>query len=113
MENAQFREYFLGRMAYQLTTTLSVENATARLDEMISEIKNDMPYQIARWKNDNNSYMTHLPSVKKWNSNVEYLYYCVGDLKIERFVKDAANALSLSKEDVQKYMGEEFAKYLG
>lgn len=112
MENTQFQEYFLGRMAYQLKTTLSVENAHARLDEMIAEIENDMPYQIARWKNDNNSYMTHLPSMNKWRDNVTYLYYCAGDLKIERFVQDAAKALKLDAEGVKKYLGEEFVEYV-
>ncbi len=112
MENKQYRIYFLDRLAYQLSTTLSVENATARLDEMIAELEADMPYQIARWKNDNNSYMTHLPSMTQWRENLDYLYYCVGEVKIQRFVQDAAYSLSLNKEGIAKYMGEEFAKYM-
>ena len=112
MENSQFEEYFLGRLAYHLGTTLAPENAQARLAEIVAEIENDMPYQIERWKNDNSTAMIHLDSITRWRKNVENMNYWLSDVRVKWFVQDVATTLSLDAQEITKYMGEEFVKYL-
>lgn len=108
MENEQFKAFFLARLAMHLTTTLSPENVGKHLDGIIAELEADMPYQIARWKFDS----FYLPSMTRWYKNLEYMRSLTTDKRIGWFVQDAASAMNLSKEDVAKYMGEEFVKYL-
>ena len=112
MQNSQFKEYFLERLAYQMNTTLSPENAQLRFAEIVAELEHDMPYQIERWRNDNNSYMTHLNSMSRWLHNVEYMNYWISDVRIKWFVQDVAKTLSFGDEEIKKYLGEEFVKYL-
>ena len=112
MENSQFEEYFLGRLAYHLGTTLAPENTQERLAEIVAEIENDMPYQIERWKNDNSTDMIHLDSMTRWRKNVENMNYWLSDVRVKWFVQDVATTLSLDAQEITKYMGEEFVKYL-
>ncbi len=108
MENEQFKAFFLGRLAEHLKTTLAPENVGKHLDGIVAELEADMPYQIARWKFDS----FYLPNMTRWYKNIEYMRSLTTDTRIGWFVQDAANAMDLSKEDVAKYMGVEFVKYL-
>lgn len=112
MENSQFREYFLARLAFHLNNTICPEKAHAHLDSMIAELENDMPYQIARWKNNNSSDMVHMGSMDRWRKNLSTLRSWTDEVRVQWFVQDAARAMKLSRDDVAKYMGEEFAKYI-
>ncbi len=112
MKNSQFKEYFLERLALQLNTTLAPENAQKRFDEIYAELEHDMPYNIDRWRNDNNSYMTHLNSMSRWKKNSENMRYWISEVRVKWFVKDVAKTLGFGEEEIAKYMGEEFVKYL-
>lgn len=108
MQNEQFKALFLERLALHLNTTLTTDNAHARLDEMVKEIEHDMQYQIDRWNDDS----FYVDSMKKWRANVKKLYTWTDDIRREWFVKDIAKALGLTKEDIGLYMGEEFMQYV-
>lgn len=108
MKNEQFKALFLERLALHLNTTLTTENAHKRLDEMVKEIEHDMEYQIDRWNDDS----FYVASMDKWRANLDKLYRWTGDIRREWFVADAAKALGLTKEDVGRYMGEEFMQYV-
>ncbi len=112
MENSQFKEYFLSRLAYHLNNSLSPANAQARLAEICDEIRGDMPYQINRWKNDNSADMIHLDSMNRWQRNVDNMNYWLSEKRVAWFVQDAVKAMKLTADDVRKYMGEEFVQYM-
>ena len=112
MKNSQFKEYFLERLAFQLNTTLAPENTQKRFDEIYAELEHDMPYTIERWRNDNNSFMTHLNSMNRWKKNSDNMRYWISEVRVKWFVKDVAKTLGFGAEEIAKYMGEEFVKYL-
>ncbi|MBP3333034.1 MAG: CotH kinase family protein [Clostridia bacterium] len=112
MQNSQFKEYFLERLAFHLNTTISPESAQARFDEIFAELEHDMPYTIDRWRNDNNSYMTHLNSMTRWKKNSDNMRYWISEVRVKWFVKDVAKTLGFGADEIAKYMGEEFVKYL-
>ncbi|MBQ4166116.1 MAG: CotH kinase family protein, partial [Oscillospiraceae bacterium] len=109
MENDQFKEFFLARLAFHLNSTLSPEYVGAHLDKMIELMEPDMPYQVDCWKHIDDFY---LPSMDKWYSNLDFMRSLTTETRIDWFVDDIANALDLSKADIEKYMGDEFVKYL-
>jgi len=109
MENDQFKEFFLARLAFHLNSTLSPEYVGAHLDKMIELMEPDMPYQVDCWKHIEDFY---LPSMDKWYSNLDFMRSLTTETRIDWFVDDIANALDLSEADIEKYMGEEFVKYL-
>ncbi len=108
MKNENFKALFLQRLALHLNTTLTTENAHKRIDEMVKEIEHDMEYQIDRWNDDS----FYVDSMSKWRANLDKLYRWTGDIRREWFVTDAAKAFGLSKEDIGRYMGEEFMEYV-
>lgn len=108
MENDQFKEFFLGRLATHLKTTLLPENVGKRIDSIVAELEADMPYQIARWKFDS----FYMPNMTRWYKNIDYMRSLTTDERIGWFVQDAVTAMGLSKDDVAKYMGEEFVRYI-
>ena len=109
IQNEQFKAFFLERLAFHLNNTLSPQYVGAHLDKIVAQMEGDMPYQVDRWKHITDFY---LPNMKRWYSNIDYMRSLTTDTRIGWFVNDAVKAFKLSKADVEKYMGEEFLKYL-
>lgn len=65
MENAEFRELFLSSYVHHLETTFETKRMLTIFDEMITEIEEEMPYQIERWESH--------ASVERWKSYVSTL----------------------------------------
>ncbi|MCF0135481.1 MAG: lamin tail domain-containing protein [Lachnospiraceae bacterium] len=95
LQNPEFRDRFLKRLAYLLGTTLSDENVLARIDELTRELEPEMPRERQTWEG----------SMDGW-------YYRIGELKdfahgrAEEVIWDFADYLGLSSQDVQSYFGD-------
>lgn len=109
MENEEFVRLFLSRFSHHIESTLEPNNIKARLDAIVLELENDMPYQIDRWKDDD----FYLETMQEWRENLERLYYRSGEERIRWFVLDVVNTLSLDKDSAVIYMGEGILKYFG
>ncbi len=70
LKNDEFYNYFNERLEFHLSSTLSVENVTARVNFIQNQIAADMPYEIDRWKKENSNYNQ---SVSEWNTSVKSL----------------------------------------
>ncbi len=99
LENEGFRKQMIERLAYHLRTTYDPDRVLAHLDEMVSEILPDMPYNQARW-----GY-----SMERWEEHVQYLRDFVrsdkGD-RVSTMVLDAKRTFGLTDEEMQTYFGE-------
>ena len=49
LTNAEFRNRFIQRMAYHINTTYTPERQLHILDSIQAQIRNEMPYHLARW----------------------------------------------------------------
>ena len=63
MENPEFREKFLTRLAWQMNTIWTEENVIGRIDEIQAMIIGDMEKECSRWKQ----------SYDSWLDSVEHL----------------------------------------
>ncbi len=59
-ESPEFKQLYYSRMADLINTVYSCENSLATLDNMVAEIRPEMPRQIARWGG----------TMEEWESNV-------------------------------------------
>lgn len=88
LKNDEFYNYFNERFEFHLSTTLSVENVIARTDFIKGQLAGDMPYEIARWKDENSNY---IQSVSQWNTSVNTLKTRrATETYIERFRSEVA-----------------------
>ncbi len=107
IKNDDFKAFFLQRLAHHLNNSLAPERTIEEFNKIVPLLEHDMPYQIDRWKHDS----FYIPSMKQWNTNLNRVRTLL-EGRIEWFVQDVSQTLSLSKEDIEKYMGAEFVKYL-
>lgn len=66
--NSKFKQEYLTRYANLLNTTLSTEHVTATIQQLESEIENEMPRQIQRW-----SEMNSVNTMDDWRNEMEML----------------------------------------
>lgn len=80
LKNPQFRENFLRRFAWQIENIWSVENVSARADELENLIKEDMKQDCTRWGT----------SYSGWQGSVAYLrkFPAERNPRITQFVQD-------------------------
>ena len=98
LENAQFREQMLERLAWHLANTYAPERVLARIDAIEAEVAHDIRYNHERW---------HL-SYERWREQVQFLRDFVLSAENNRvadMVQSARRAFYLSDEEVARYFG--------
>jgi hypothetical protein len=50
--------------------------------------------------------------MNRWKKNSENMRYWISEVRVKWFVKDVAKTLGFGADEIAKYMGEEFVKYL-
>lgn len=96
MENPEFKDQFLTRMAYLLQTTLSAENVINRIDELCESIAPEMERERATWGSN----------VEAWHNRVDYLKDFVGNGRDIEMVEGFADYLGLSSQEIEYYFGD-------
>ena len=64
-ENENYRIQFITRFADLLNTNFSSSEAFGKIDKMSTYIRDEIPLQIARWK--------EIPSKEQWENEIEYM----------------------------------------
>ena len=98
LENAQFREQMLERLAWHLSNTYAPERVLARIDAMEAEVAHDIRYNHERW---------HL-SYESWREQVQFLRDFVRSEENDRvadMMQSARRAFHLSDEEMTRYFG--------
>ena len=98
MKNAQFREKFLARCSELMSTTLSNENVTARIDYYEALLDPEVPRERQRW---NNNY-------KSWKSKVQYLrdFINIGEDgydQMDNMINKLIDYIGLTDAEIDKY----------
>jgi hypothetical protein len=92
LENPEFRDMFLRRIAWCLKTVWNAECVVARIDEIHDMIAPDMHKEASRWS----------PSVATWEQKVQKLR----DFALNRndyFVKHIQNFFGLTDQQMREY----------
>jgi len=99
MKNGEFKDYFLKRLAMQLSTTFSEENVLSVIDGLYESIRDEMPRERERW---NMSYSS-------WENAVETLRKFVkgksGVTRAREIIDNVKSTMGLSDSEVNKYFG--------
>ena len=93
-QNGEFRDLYLSTLAYHMKNTFNPTRMSKIVDELASEIENEIPYHNKRWNVTTN-----------WKSNVNYFktklnnryYYVLRNIKSE---------FNLSDSEYNKYFGD-------
>ncbi|MGN0995521.1 MAG: CotH kinase family protein [Candidatus Ventricola sp.] len=99
LENQQFRDQMLLRLAWHLANTYAPERVLARIDAMEAEVAHDLRYNHERW---------HV-SYPSWQEHVRFLRDFVSSEESDRvadMVQSARRAFRLSDEEMTRYFGD-------
>ncbi|MCD4792550.1 MAG: lamin tail domain-containing protein [Bacteroidales bacterium] len=72
LENEEYKRMFIQKFAVRLNTVFSSESMYNHIDSLKSNIKNEMPRHINKWKDEEMLYgLTPLQTYEEWEANVD------------------------------------------
>ncbi|HPE77015.1 MAG TPA: lamin tail domain-containing protein [Draconibacterium sp.] len=71
LANDGYKKYFGGRLADHLFTTFDPERVKIIIDQFSSNIEDEIPNHIERWKGTSSDYGNPIPSVNFWKSEIQ------------------------------------------
>ncbi|HSL93320.1 MAG TPA: lamin tail domain-containing protein [Bacillota bacterium] len=66
MQNNDFRQEFVERLAYHMNHTFTKERVLARIDERVAEIESEVPRHLARWNLSMANWQSHVSSLRTY-----------------------------------------------
>ena len=100
-QNSEFKDLYLTNLAKYLKTTFKPERMTKIVDELASEIENEMTYHINRW---GGSY-GRLSSVSQWKNNLKNFKSTLTN-RYNKVVSNLRTYFNLSNSEYNKYFGD-------
>ena len=100
-QNSEFKDMYLKNLAEYLKGTFKPDRMKKIVDELSSEIENEMPYHIKRW---GNSY-TGLSSMTSWKNNLNSFKNTL-TTRYNRVVSNLRSYFNLSSSEYNKYFGD-------
>jgi hypothetical protein len=92
LQNPQFRDAFLHRMAWQLENVWNEETVVGRIDWYCQLLKDDIEKECARWS----------PSVKQWEKNVQEMRD-FASRRSDYFIRHVQNFFGLTDKQMRAY----------
>lgn len=99
LQNAEFKDQMLTRLAWHLRNTYAPERVLAHLDEMAGQIAHDMHYNHERWYNDYADWEEHIQFLRDFVSGED-------GGRVATMVASAQRAFKLSDEEMTHYFGD-------
>lgn len=96
--NKEFKDLYLSTLAKHLKTTFKPDRMNKIIDELKSEIANEMPYHIKRWPDMHSSMSNWESNIKGFKTKLSNRYYNV----LNRLQSD----FNLSYNEYYKYFGD-------
>jgi len=90
LQNEEFKKEFINRFAYHLANTFTPDRVIARIDELSSNIEDEMPRQIERWGG----------SMERWQREIESLREFARQ-RPAVVIEQIRRKFNLSEEDMQ------------
>ncbi len=77
LANEQYRDYFIGRIAWQVNNVWTQENVISRLDTMVEEVSNGVRKDNARWEWEYDLWQAYIRQIRMFvqNRNSYFLDY--------------------------------------
>ena len=97
-KNPEFRDLYLKTVAYHLKNTFIPSRINKITDELSEEIKNEMPYHIARWNDD-------IKSISSWENNLTRFKNTITS-RYNYVVSNLKSYFNLSNSEYNKYFGD-------
>ncbi len=102
IKNPEFKDKFIKRCAELLNTSFKEERLLKILDDMIAEIKTEMPYHIERWGTDILLEESSSPlGMKSWEKNVSRLRQILTERRA-LMIEHLADYFDLSKSELKE-----------
>ena len=99
--NSEFKDLYLKTVAKFLKNTFRPDRMTKIVDELSSEIENEMTYHIKRW----GSSYARLSSMNGWKNNLKTFKYTL-TTRYNRVVSNLRSYFNLSDSEYNKYFGD-------
>ena len=97
-KNSEFKDLYLKTFAYHLKNTFNPERMNKFVDKFSEEIKDEIPYHIARWQDRPSSYSNWENSLTRFKNVLTSRYHTVlSRLKSE---------FRLTDSEYKKYFGD-------
>lgn len=100
-KNAEFKDLYLNTLAYHLKNTFTPDRMNNIVDELASEVRDEMPYHIDRWKSSG----SELTSMDKWENNINSFKDMI-TRRYKNIVGRLKSDFNLSEEEYKKYFGD-------
>ena len=100
-QNSEFKDLYLTNLAKYLKNTFKPDRMNKIVDELASEIKNEMTYHINRW---GGSY-ARLSSIQRWENNLK-TFKSTLTTRYNRVVSNLRTYFNLSNNEYNKYFGD-------
>ena len=97
-KNSEFKDLYLKTFAYNLKNTFNPERMNKFIDKYSEEIKDEMPYHIARWQDGPNSYSGWENSLARFKNVIAMRYNVV--------VSRVKSEFKLTDSEYKKYFGD-------
>ena len=95
-KNKEFKNQFIRKYAEYMHSTFSVDRLISILDEMVAEIRTEMPRQCDRWG---------ALTVTKWDKNITKLKTMIAE-RWDKSVLDLKNTFKLSNDTMKELFPE-------
>ena len=99
--NSEFKDLYLKTVAKFLKTTFKPDRMTKIVDDLASEIENEMTYHIKRW----GSSYARLSSMYGWKNNLK-TFKSTLTTRYNRVVSNLRSYFNLSESEYNKYFGD-------
>ena len=100
-QNSEFKDLYLTSVAKYLKTTFKPDRMKKIVDELSSEIENEMPYHIKKW----GSSYSRLSSMSLWKNNLKNFKNTL-ETRYNRVISNLRIYFNLSNSEYQKYFGD-------
>ena len=100
-KNSEFKDMYLKNVAKCLKSTFKPDRMNKIVDELASEIENEMTYHIKRW----GSSYANLSSMTRWKSNLKSFKNTL-TTRYNRVVSNLKSYFNLSNSEYNKYFGD-------
>ena len=98
--NSEFKDLYLTNFA-KFLKLVKPERFNKIIDELVSEVENEMPNHIRRWQGEYPS----LSSMNAWRNNISYFKNSLNN-RYKYVINNLKYKLNLSNNEYQKYFGD-------
>ena len=99
LQNADFRDQMIKRLAWHLRNTYAPERVIAQIDKLAAEVANDLKYNYEIWPGTYEGWLDHVQFLRDFVKSDE-------KDRVATMVRNARYAFRMSEEEMVHYFGD-------